>query len=235
MIKKSKLLAPALVLIAVLTCAYFFFAPLIVRVSSRFYGLDVSYKHLAVRAPGEFNFSDLKVKDVKRRIGFFAKHADVKLVSNGAAFKDISFNFDLKNVFFIPKEKSPEDAYDSLIALITLPFSGRWEYAETYGNLQTFKGGVRINRLFAKSDDVKLLFSGDIYFDDTVECKTTVYFSDRLVKMVPRELAAAVLNDEGGGWKSISADLKGNARAPTIQVASKLFRLNIGVKNRPSP
>jgi hypothetical protein len=93
---------------------------------------------------------------------------------------------------------------------------------------------VTIKDFLAKSDLMKLSFNGDIRRDNTIKSDIVIYFSDELTRKIPPELTKLVLTQEDPGWKSLSVKLEGNYTMPTIQVSSKLFRLNIGVKDGPS-
>jgi hypothetical protein len=80
---------------------------------------------------------------------------------------------------------------------------------------------------------MKLAFNGSMRKDNTIKSDIVIYFADELTGKIPSELTNLVLTQEESGWKSLSVKLEGNYTMPTIQVSSKLFRLNIGVKEQP--
>lgn len=190
------------------------------------YSSDVSYLTYRNKFFREFSFTDLKVTYKETGIGFISSEARIR-PSWRLILKGMAFDFDLRDVYLNKGKGEGLEVYDSLAGLVSVPFAGRRRYRVVSGNVSLFEKGIRIKGLDAVSDDIKVKLNGTIYADDKVSLDVVIYFSDSLVSHITEELSGRVLNQEEGGWKSLSASLSGNLKAPSIQVSSKLFRLNI--------
>ena len=186
---------------------------------SKKYNLEISYKELKRLSPGKMEFKDLKVVEKKTALGLFSRGATITL--------DKKVGFDLRDVGFVGSPKSAAPSYDNIMELSAMPFNSRWTYKEISGKISQSPEGLNVDNFMATGDDIKLSFTGVIYHDNAVNADIVIYFSDRLTKKIPRELSMVVLRDEKDGWMSLTVAVKGDYRKPSIQVSSKLFRLNI--------
>lgn len=188
---------------------------------SKAYNLDISYKRFPRASCREFLFEDLKIKDKKSGIGLFAKDAVIRPGRSG-------LNFNIYSAGFYREGAGKTNFYSDLAGLVSLPFSGQWIYKEISGSILPAKNGIEFKDILAVGDDIKLRLTAVIHDKDLVDANIKIYFSDIVSAGIPKELSGVILNDEGSGWKSLSVSLEGNYRSPSIQVSSRLFRLNIG-------
>ena len=222
-----------LILIAVVTAfavlSYVYSGVIIIRYFAKANNLDISYKTLKSTGFDRFIFKDFVAIEKRTGIGVSAAYASI-ISSGGTIFsKDPSLNIDLRDVSFIARQQKA-DAYDSLTGLVSMPFNGKLKYKEIKGIVQSTKEGVSVKDLTAISDEMKLSFTGSWHANDTINFDIIIYFCANLAKKIPEELSKILLRDEADGWKSLSVRLAGDYNAPSIQISSKLFRLNIGVK-----
>lgn len=219
----NKKLLPLLLVLITAVVLFLASGRLVIYLFSNTYGLDVSYKNMKILSFKEISFTDLKVIDRRTGLGIFSRESLV----NPVLEKRITIDFNFKEVSFIKNETASEGNFDSLAALVSMPFASRWNYKEISGKVTPSKEGTHIENFTATSDDIRLKLSGDIFRDNTVRSDIVIYFSERLAKNMPEELSGVILNAESGGWKSLSVKLAGNYKEPSIQISSKLFRLNI--------
>lgn len=201
---------------------------IIIYVASKMCGMNISYKSLRNASFTEISFNDLNVIDGGTGLGFFSKYAKMRPIWHAGFFQDMTIGFDLRDVRFIKKGEEKAGAYDTLAGLVFTPFNSRWSYKEISGKVRVYREGLYIKDLQALSDEIKLLFTGTVYRDKTIDSDIVIIFSDKLIEDIPEELSNVVLRDEKDGWKSLSVSLTGDYKAPSIQVSGKLFRLNIG-------
>ncbi len=186
--------------------------------------LEISYKKSFPFYTGELKCRSLTVLDRATGMGFFSESAVFKPGWNNG----LSLGFALKRVHFIKKDtEKPAEDYDDLMQMVAMPFNSRWLYKEISGEIAFFDGGVKVRKFNAANEELKLSFTGDIYDNNTVKSDITIYFADSVVSKIPAGLTKVILADENNGWKSLSVHLEGNYKAPSIQVSSKRFRLNI--------
>ena len=233
-IPKNALLVLAAVLTIAAILALFLLPHILLRTFAATYDLDLRYEHLKKAAPNRMIFEGLTVVDRPKGIGISAKNAEIDVLWSLPDPRNSTIVFNLKDVRFVKKEREAAASYDTLDNLVALPFSSNWLYAEISGKVRSSKGEVAIRDFMAKSDMMRLSFNGDIRRDNTIKSDILIYFSDELTKKIPPELTRLVLTQEDPGWKSLAVKLEGNYTMPTINVSSKLFRLNIGVKDGPS-
>ena len=216
-------------LAAAITISYISFGPILVALASLSSGLDIHYDRIERCTFKEIALSGLKVTDKKRGIGFFARYGSFRPEWSIRSPSHISADFNLRGLHLIKEgpAKNEGEAYDSLGKLVTVPFRGQWTYKDISGNVSTFDKGVHIKNLNAISEDIKLEFNGKVYDDNRIDSEMVIYFSEKLTGNMPKELSEVVLTSEGDGWYSLAVNLTGDYANPSIQISSKLFRLNI--------
>ena len=219
----SKKLLPLLLILITAVVLFLASGRLVIYLFSNAYGLDVSYKNMKILSFNELSFTDLKVIDRRTGLGIFSRESLI----NPVLEKRIAIDFKFKAVSFIKNETASEGNFDSLAAIVSMPFASRWTYKEISGKVTPSKEGMHIEKLTATSDDMRLKLSGDIFRDNTIKADIVIYFSESLAKNMPKELSGVILNAESDSWKSLSVKLAGNYKEPSIQIYSKLFRLNI--------
>lgn len=225
----------ALAIITIGAAAIIPFVPkIVIGAFASTYDLDIEFKDLKNATLSGMMFNDLTIVDKGRGIGVSSKTATIALKWNGPDPRNATVGFDLHDVRFVKKSVEAATSYDTLDGLVALPFSSSWVYKEISGSVRSSKEGVTVKDFLAKSDLMKLAFSGSMRSDNTIKSDIVIYFADDLTKKIPPELTKLVLTQEEPGWKSLSVKLEGNFAMPTIQVSSKLFRLNIGVKEERS-
>lgn len=196
---------------------------------SRFYGIDVSYKGSSRDAKDGFIFENLKIINKKMGMGFFSSRAALKPQLGRDLLKSVNIDFKFKDVHFI---KSMEDKvrpkYDTLSEVVAMPFEGRWMYKDIAGEVELFSNGLTFKKFMANGREIRLVLSGDLFYNNTAQAEISIYFSKDVLKDIPPELPSVIMQDEPGEWKSFSVKLKGDLSSPSIQVSGKLFRLNIG-------
>lgn len=197
------------------------------------YNLDIKYKNLKKISLRQMVFDELTIVDKEKGIGISSKNATISLEWDGPDPRNATVGFDLYDVRFVKKALEKATSYDTLDGLVALPFSSNWVYKEISGKIRHSKEALTIKDFLAKSDLMKLAFNGSMRKDNTIKSDIVIYFADELTGKIPSELTNLVLTQEESGWKSLSVKLEGNYTMPTIQVSSKLFRLNIGVKEQP--
>lgn len=207
----------AVALVAVV--AYLSFAHVTVHIFARKNALDISYNNLT-RSGVDLAFKNLKVMSRPYGIGISARNADIKPKGN-------TYSFDFRDVRFLKKEKDSVSSYDNLAGLVSVPFEANWVYREIQGEIALSCNAIEITKLDAVSEDIKLKLDGVFRYDNTLDMNIIIYFAQELINRIPNEFSIIAMTDEGGGWKSLSVRLSGNYAEPSIQVSSKLFRLNI--------
>ena len=229
---KQGVITCILIFSMIMGAIYLFSGHIAVYALSGMYGLDISYKNLKSAAFKKLDFNELTASDAKRGLGLYTKDARVNMRLLSVIPFKTSFDFYLKDVRFTTNRKESAPAYDDLVGLISAPFKGQWVYREIHGQIEPIKGGVRLSKFMAVSDDIRISIDGDIYDTNIIRADLTIYFSKEITGKIPDELSGVVLSDEPDGWKSLSAQLSGNYGSPAIQLSSKLFRLNIKALNR---
>lgn len=216
--------------IAVLAVLLLFDRILIYAISKPF-NVNISYSSLKNRAYRELFFRNLRIVDTKHGIGLYAKYATLTPSASLLSFnKDSSFHFELKDVHFVSKNEPAQKNNDALEELVLTPFKGNWSYHGISGDIRPIRDGIRINNLTAGGDDIRLSLSGTIHKNNTIESSITIYFSEHLPSIISDNLPEGFLQDEEGGWKSLTVALNGDLSSPSIQVTGKMFRLTINSK-----
>ena len=197
---------------------------------SKLYSQDISYMHLA-KDPidARLIFEDLRIINSKLGVGFFSQRATIKPAWGTRWLKSALFDFKFKDVHFL-KNRANENktTYDTLSQLIAMPFEGRWMYKEVSGLVEIFSNGITIKRFSADGKEMRLILTGDLYYNNIVDVDVTIYFSKEVLKEIPPELHSVIMQDEPNEWKSFSVKIKGDLSSPSIQITGKIFRLNFG-------
>ena len=225
--RKYKTIVIAGAIAALVVILYASFGRVICFAAAKFSGLDISYKKIEKRSFGEFVFDGLKVTDPKRGVGFRSSRARIGPVRDYKFPNHVTLDFKLNDIHLIMRREAQPEAYDSLAGLISVPFAGRWMYKEISGSVTIFNGGVTLKDTKAASDDIRLDLSGTVRRDNKLDAAMVIYFSRNLISKIPPELSGVILTEAPGDWKSLSVNLTGDFNTPSIQIASKLFRLNI--------
>ncbi|MBN1526682.1 MAG: hypothetical protein JW919_03755 [Candidatus Omnitrophica bacterium] len=219
-------IAFAATLIAAL--AYFYAPPFVLRAFCRAAGYAVSYRQMQSASFTRISASGLKLVNANTGTGFIANKAVIRPDFSKMLSKTLSLDFDLYDVSFVNERAAgPVPAGTDLSGLVEIPFKGSWTYRRIDGSVDIFGKGTRIKEFNATGDDIRLHITGYIYKDNTVDSDITIYFSGKVTSSMPDMLTEAVLTEEEKGWKSLTAHIKGDLKAPAIQVSSRLFRLNI--------
>lgn len=223
------LIAGVITVLVVIAVAFLFFDKIVIFTLSKVYGINITYTSLNKDKENGYSFENLKVMNRKIGVGFFSARANLKLNKKTSILKSLDIDFKFRDVHFV--RSKPEDAkpiYDSLNKLVSVPFEGRWNYKEVSGTVEIFSNGLTLKNFSASGNHIRLTLSGDIFYNNTVDAETTIYFSKEVLKDIPQELHSMVMRDEPEEWKSFSVKIKGNYHSPSMQVSGKLFRLNIG-------
>ena len=226
---KSRMLIAAVLLLAVLATIYLSLDRMIIFTLSRIYHVNISYTALKKDAVNGYSFENLKVFNKQAGIGFFSARSNLKLNKKTSIFKSLDIDFKFRDVHFITGK--PEDAksgYDTLDKLVAVPFEGRWTYKDVSGTIEIFSNGFSLKDFTANGSLIRVSASGDIFYDNKVDMTVTIYFSREVLKDIPQELRSVIMNDEPQEWKSFSVRMRGDYRAPSLQITGKLFRLNVG-------
>ncbi len=224
---KNIFLAVLFSLAAVTVFLYIFSAHIFIYTASKYNDFDVSYKNLKNHFYRELVFTDLKVIKNENAIGISSKRAYIEPVFGAGFIWPAAIKINLRDVSFVTGDSGQKAQYGDLDQLISAPFKSHWIYKEISGEVIPIKGGIRVKDLVARSDDIRLSFTGDIYYNNIIDVSTTIYFSNRLTAKIPDIMLNTVLKDENDGWKSLSVNLKGDYSSPSIQVTGKQFKLNI--------
>ena len=225
--RKYKTIVIAGAIAALVVILYASLGRVICFAAAKFSGLDISYERIEKWSFGEFVFDGLKVTDPKRGVGFRASRARIGPIRDYAFPDHATLDFELNDIHLIMRREARPEAYDSLAGLVSVPFAERWMYKEISGSATIFKGGVTLKDTKAVSGDIRLDLSGTFRRDNKIDMAMVISFSDNLSAKIPEELSSVVLTEKTGGWKSLSVNLTGDFNAPSIQISSKLFRLNI--------
>lgn len=200
---------------------------IIVNFAANKYGLDISYTTIR-RSAGEFVLGDLKIFDKRMGLGISSARALIRTEWKGLNIKDTRVNFNLEHVRFVKRHGEKESAaYDSLNGLVAVPFSGNWIYKTITGTVMPLTNGIGIKDFLATGDEIKLSVNGSVFYDNTLDLDTVIYFAIPITKKVPDDLSKVILRDEDTGWKSLAVKLSGNYKTPAIQISGRLFRLSI--------
>ena len=203
---------------------FFYFDRIAVGILDKAYNIDIAYKNCSKSFSGELRFTDLSVVSRATRMGIISKTAGLKPV-----FKDKHFavGFNLQDGNFIKKGGDRSVRYDTLTALVSTPFNSNWKYREIRGLAEPENNGVKIKEFEAISDEIRLSVKGDLSYKGMINSDIVIYFADSLTRKIPPEFANVVLSNEKDGWRSLSVRLSGDPDKPSMQISSKLFRLNI--------
>ncbi|MBI5144300.1 MAG: hypothetical protein HZA30_04460 [Candidatus Omnitrophica bacterium] len=224
---KNRLIA-ILIFTIVIVAAVFYSDHIVIYAISKMHHLEISYSNLENRAFRELVLTDLGLIDAKRGVGLVSKYAIFKPKWERILAREMESDFHLSGVRFVRNEPEGPGSYDTLSDLVYTPFASRWTYKDISGKITVFKRGVHIKDVVATSDDIRTSLAGDIYYDNSLNLDIMIYFSNRFVTKIPDVLSTVVLKEEEGEWKSLSVNLKGNYKTPSIEVSGALFRLNIG-------
>lgn len=208
---------------------YFSFDKIAVYVISRLYDLDISYKKVGRSASAGYAFENMKLINKKMGIGFYSAQGSLKPVWNSRFLRSLDVEFKFKDVHFI-KAKTDEvrARYETLDEIVSMPFEGRWQYKEVFGEVEIFSNGITVKKFSAEGREIRLIISGDIYYNNVVNTDITIYFSKEVLKDIPPELSGVIMKDEPREWKSFSVKMKGDLDSPSLQITGKMFRLNVG-------
>lgn len=194
---------------------------------SKLYSQDISYKHMAKDPKDGFVFEGLKVMNSRMGLGFFSQRATIKPAWGADWLKSVLLDFKFKDVHFLKNRTNKNKAtYDTLSQLIAMPFEGRWMYKQVSGLVEIFSNGITIRRFSADGKEMRLIVTGDLYYNNVVDVDVKIYFSKNVLKEIPPELYSVIMQDEPNEWKSFSVKIKGDLNSPSIQVTGKIFRLN---------
>jgi hypothetical protein len=165
--------------------------------------------------------------DKRLDLGFFSQRATVKPAWGTAWLKSVLLDFKFKDVHFIKNKGGESKAtYDTLSQLIAMPFEGRWMYKEISGFVEIFSNGITVKRFSADGKEMRIILTGDIYYNNIVDIDVTIWFSKEALKEIPPEFYSVIMQDEPNEWKSFSVKVKGDLSSPSIQIIGKIFRLN---------
>lgn len=231
-ILRNTLLVAAIVLAVGAAALIGFLPKIVLGAFASAYNLDIQYKDLKNVTLAGMTFDRLTIVDKAKGVGISSENATIALEWNGPDPRNATVGFDLYGVRFVKRAAEKATSYDTLDGLVALPFSSNWIYKEISGKVCRSNEALTIKDFLAKSDLMKLAFSGSMRADNTIKSDIVIYFADDLIGKIPPELIKLVLTQEEPGWKSLSVKLEGNYTMPTIQVSSKLFKLNIGVKEQ---
>ena len=229
---KNRLIAITIFTI-VIVAAVFHSGHIVIYAISRMHHLEISYSKLENKAFRELVLTDLEVIDGKLGMGLVSEYAIFKPKWKRILAGAVESDFHLSGVRFVRNEPEGPGSYDTLSGLVYTPFASRWTYKDISGKINTFKRGIHIKDFVATSDNIRVSLAGDIYYDNSLNLDIMIYFSNRFVTKIPDVLSTVVLKEEDGEWKSLSVNLKGNYKRPSIEVSGALFRLNIGALSNP--
>ncbi len=224
----KKILVQVSAVLAILVLGfYLFFDRLAISIFAATHNMNITYTDLVRKPAGEFTANKLNILNKKTGAGLFAESSDFKIRYTLLPPKMSSLDFDLKNVNFHKEGKAETADYSNIENLASVPFQSKWRYTKVSGEVTLAKNGIRINRLDAAGDEIRLSIKGLLYDDGTVDTDITIYFAGNITSKMPGEMSGVLLRDEKDGWKSLSVSLKGNVETPAIQISGKLFRLNV--------
>jgi hypothetical protein len=218
-----------IVVAASLICAvsYFYCGGVALVLISAANGLDVSYRSAESLSAHHISLNDFKALDRRTGLGISAKHLSIRPVRGIVGIVKADVLLDFRNGRFLKISGDREAAYGNLDALVNAPFNSRWTYDRIAGRIKKIPNGVEIYDLTANNADIKLSFTGTVHDDNTIRSDIKISFAGELAAKIPEELSRVVMDKEASGWKSLSVSVNGDFKSPSIQVASKLFRLNI--------
>lgn len=217
-----------IILISAAAVLYISFDRIAIFVFEKKTDLKISYGSMRKNGIASFVFKDFRVINNRTGLGIESKNATIKPMMRGLDIQKTTIDFDFRDVRFVKQGSARESSsYDSLAGLVSAPFSENWTYRDISGQVAPHKNGIKINKLNAVSDEIKLSITGILYNDKSIDTDIKIYFAGGLIKKIPEDLSKIILTGEGSGWQSLSVHLSGNSSKPSIQVSSKLFRLNI--------
>lgn len=209
--------------------AYMNFDKIALFAASKLYSYEISYKHLAKDPKAGMTFEDLRIMNSKMGLGFFSQRATIKPSRGEPWLKSVLLDFKFKDVHFLKSKANENKAvYDTLSQLVAMPFEGRWMYKEVSGLVEIFSNCITIKRFSADGKEMRIIVTGDLYYNNIVDVDVTIYFSKDVLKEVPPELSSVIMRDEPNEWKSFSVKIKGDLKSPSVQITGKVFRLNFG-------
>ena len=197
---------------------------------SKLYSRDISYKHLSKDPIGAgLILEDLRIMNNKLGVGFFSQRATIKPAWGAGWIKSVLLDFKFKDVHFLKNGTNEDKAiYDTLSRIIAMPFEERWMYKEVSGLVEIFSNGMTIKRFSADGKEMRLILTGDLYYNNMADVDVIMCFSKDVLKEIPPELYSVIMQDEPNEWKSFSVKIKGNLSSPSVQITGKIFRLNFG-------
>ena len=218
-----------LVIAAAIFTVYLNFDRIALFTISRLYSLDISYKSMTKDLEHGFIFEDVRILNKKMGVGVFSQRATIRPSWGASIFKSVTLDFKFKDVHFLKGEsEGSKTTYDTLSQLVAMPFEGRWTYKDVSGLVEIFSNGITIKAFSANGRDMRVVVSGDFYYNNIANIDAAIYFSKDALKEVPPEIHSVIMRDEPNDWKSFSVKIKGDMKSPSMQVSGKFFRLNIG-------
>ena len=188
------------------------------------YDIVFCYKHCRPALSGQIIFDDLSIFSRKTGYGFICKAAELRPELSSGSF---ALNFNLRDVSFTKEGGCEEPRYDSIAALAAIPFDKKWKYGYIQGRIEPGENKVGIRNFKLSGNDITANFNGSFTYDGLIDFDIKIYFSSALTAKIPPELANTILGEEKDGWRSLSVKLAGDPNKPSVQISSKLFRLNI--------
>lgn len=230
-ILNNKMLSFLFYLIILMSLIFLFFDHIALYLISKAYALTISYTDSRRSSFREYEFGNLKVIDKTTGTGLVSQYAKLRPQWQLNRPADLSIDFNLREVRLVREKEEAKDRYDTLTGIVAVPFTSRWVYKDISGRIGTFENGLHITRFSALGDEIKFSLSGTLSTDastnNTLDMNIVIYFSEKLTKKIPEVLSTVVLNPEPDNWKSLSVNLKGDLKSPSIELSGKLFRLNI--------
>lgn len=228
-LRRRNAIAALIMAVFILLYAAFYlsYGHIVLYLFSNTYHVELSYKNMKRAGGAEFILEDFKINAKNTTHAVRAKSARIIFMPKDVLFRDCEIAFRLIDGFFLKKESRTGEMYVNLTELVGAPFCSEWRYREISGKIKAFKDGVEIKDFMAVGDDIKLSANGSAYNNSFIDFDIVVHFSDNFAGRMPEQLSKTLLTPEGGGWSSLFVHLKGNYEMPSMQVTSKLFRLNI--------
>lgn len=221
----KKLLIAAVIAVLAAAALYLLSNRILIYVISKIYGMELKCGSIEGSPFSEMRITDLTA--FNKNAGFGISATDARIINKSGLniFDNVGLEMDVKDLYFI-KGPSKEN-YNDIPNLMMVPFNSKWKYSMISTKVRLFKEKITISAFNAVGDDIKLDFNGDLFYDNRISGNMKIYFSQTLLKKIPEPLADEALSGEADGWKSLQLNISGDYKSPSINISSKLFRMNV--------
>lgn len=182
----------------------------------------IEFKTSYIWLPSKIFLEDVTIVGESRRL-YYCKTFNLKYNLANLLFKKRDLFFDLKNI----RSYRNIELLDSVTNMLVISAIPDVEFKEIKSTLQLYKNSIFIKNLYAYNDKMRIVGSGWIDNNGSLDCDVKFSFSKDITDMVPNLVKTALLKYEDEGWMGIALKVKGNYKKPSLHITGDTLKLNI--------